>query len=65
VDPIKRTVDVHTTPDRFTRLKESETLDGGTLLPGFRLPLKQLFARVEKPQRQRRRRKPRVHLLLG
>jgi Uma2 family endonuclease len=57
VDPIQRTVDVHTAPDQFTRLKEDETLDGGMLLPGFRLPLKRLFARVEKP-RQRRRRKP-------
>jgi Uma2 family endonuclease len=57
VDPIQRTVDVHTAPDRFTRLKEDETLDGGTLLPGFRLPVKRLFARVEKPSR-RRRRKP-------
>jgi Uma2 family endonuclease len=58
VDPVKRTVDVHTASDKFTRLKEGETLDGGTLLPGFRLPLKKLFARVEKPQRQRKRRKP-------
>jgi Uma2 family endonuclease len=58
VDPIKRTVDVHTAADRFTRLKEGETLDGGALLLGFRLPLKQLFAKVEKPKQQRRRRKP-------
>jgi Uma2 family endonuclease len=58
VDPIQRIVDVHTAPDRFTRLKESEALDGGTLLPGFRLPLKRLFARVEKPSRRRRRSKP-------
>jgi Uma2 family endonuclease len=58
VDPVQRTVDVHTAPDRFTRLKESETLDGGTLLPGFRLPLKRLFARVEKPPRRRRRSNP-------
>jgi Uma2 family endonuclease len=58
VDPIKRTVDVHTAPDRFTRLEEDEPLDGGTLLPGFRLPLERLFARVEKPPRRRRRREP-------
>ncbi len=58
VDPVQRTVDVHTAPDRFTHLKESETLDGGTLLPGFHLPLKRLFARVEKPPRRRRRSKP-------
>lgn len=58
VDPIKRTVDVHTAPEKFTRLKEGETLDGGTLLPGFRLPLKRLFARVEKPSRRRRKNRP-------
>ncbi len=59
VDPIQRTVDVHTLPDRFVRLKEGDILDGGTLLPGFRLPLERLFARVEKPnKRRRKRRKP-------
>lgn len=55
VDPIQRIVDVHTAPDKFTRLEESEVLDGGDLLPGFRLPLERLFARVEKPQPRRRR----------
>jgi Uma2 family endonuclease len=58
VDPIQRTVEVHTTPDQFTRLEERESLDGGPLLPGFRLPLERLFARVEKSPRRRRRRKP-------
>jgi Uma2 family endonuclease len=55
VDPIQRIVDVHRAPDTFTRLEESEVLDGGNLLPGFRLPLEQLFARVEKQQPRRRR----------
>jgi Uma2 family endonuclease len=58
VDPVQRAVDVHTAPDKFTRLEEGESLSGGTLLPGFRLPLERLFARVEKPPRRRRRRKP-------
>ncbi|HTU19474.1 MAG TPA: Uma2 family endonuclease [Gemmataceae bacterium] len=57
VDPIQRTVDVYTAPDRFTRLEEGEVLDGGGVLPGFELPLKQLFARVEKPRRRRPRRR--------
>jgi Uma2 family endonuclease len=57
VDPIQRIVDVHSAPDRFIRLKEDDALDGGDLLPGFRLPLERLFARVEK--RQPRRRRPR------
>jgi Uma2 family endonuclease len=61
VDPESRTVDVHTAPDRFVCLREGNDLDGGNVLPGFRLPLDLLFARVEKPQprRQRPRRKRR------
>jgi Uma2 family endonuclease len=55
VDPDHRIVDVHTAPDKFTRLTEADTLDGGKLLPGFRLPLERLFARVEKRQSRRRR----------
>ncbi len=59
VDPDARTVDVHTAPDRFIRLDEEEVLDGGAVLPGFRLPLQRVFARVEKrqPRRRSRRRK--------
>ena len=56
VDPIKRIVDVHTSLDQFNRLKEGESLDGGSVLPGFRLPLDQLFARVDKPRRSPGRR---------
>jgi Uma2 family endonuclease len=54
VDPIQRIVDVYTAPDRFTRLEESDVLDGSDLLTGFELPLQRLFARVEKPRRRRR-----------
>jgi|SRR5579884_377759 len=57
VDPVQRAVDVHTAPDQFIRLKEGDALDGGTLLPGFRLPLDRLFARVEKPARKKTRRR--------
>ncbi len=53
VDPFKRTVDVYTAPDEVTTLGEDDTLDGGTVLPGFSLPLRQLFARV--PENLRRR----------
>jgi Uma2 family endonuclease len=55
VDPEQRHVDVHTAPDKSRRLAETDTLDGGNLLPGFRLPLERLFARVEKRQPRRRR----------
>jgi Uma2 family endonuclease len=59
VDPDSRTVDVHTALDRLVSLHEGDVLDGGDVLPGFRLPLEQLFARLEKspPCRRRPRRK--------
>lgn len=44
VHPEARTVAVYTTSDQFTLLHESETLDGGSVLPGFTLPLRDLFA---------------------
>jgi Uma2 family endonuclease len=47
VDPKTRTVDVFTAVDRCVRLTEQETLDGGEVLPGFTLPLKELFAELD------------------
>jgi Uma2 family endonuclease len=44
VDPEARTVRVYTSPTRSTLLHESDTLDGGNVLPGFRLPIRRLFA---------------------
>jgi Uma2 family endonuclease len=46
IDPEARTVHVYTAPDRFTVLTEEQILDGGVVLPGFSLPLQQLFARL-------------------
>jgi Uma2 family endonuclease len=46
VDPTKRTAQVYTAPDQSVVLTEGQTLDGGDVLPGFRLPLQKLFARV-------------------
>lgn len=48
VDPRGRTVTVYTSPDEFTVLDESATLDGADLLPGFTLPLVELFARASR-----------------
>jgi Uma2 family endonuclease len=56
VDPFKRTVAVHTAPDRVRRLAEEGMLDGGSVLPGFTLPVKDLFARLPKDFGRRRRR---------
>jgi len=47
VDPNIRTVEVYTTPDQVTVLYEAQTLEGGTVLPGFVLPLQELFAELD------------------
>ncbi len=43
MNPRLKAVTTHA-PGRITRLIESDTLDGGDVLPGFRLPLSSLFA---------------------
>jgi Uma2 family endonuclease len=50
VDPKKQTVRVFTAPDQSTLVGYEETLDGGSVLPGFSLPLRQLFARIRSPR---------------
>jgi Uma2 family endonuclease len=47
VDPRKRTVNVHTSFESGTELSENDVLDGGDVLPGFRLSLRNWFAKVE------------------
>jgi Uma2 family endonuclease len=47
VDPRTRSVDVYTSPTRFTPLTEADALDGGAVLPGFILPLRALFAELD------------------
>jgi Uma2 family endonuclease len=46
IDPRKRTVKAHLAPDRSVVRTEGQTLDGGDVLPGFRLPLRELFRRT-------------------
>jgi Uma2 family endonuclease len=65
VDSATRSVRVYTAPDQSVRLTEGQTLDGGDVLPGLRLPLKKVFAklprRAAKPLGKKRtaHRKPR------
>jgi Uma2 family endonuclease len=47
VDPDKRTVAVYSSPDSLVILTEEDTLDGGIVLVGFSLPLRQLFAELD------------------
>ena len=51
VDPRTRTVAVFTPTDakHGVTLTESDTLDGGDVLPGFRLPVATVFQRVARP----------------
>ena len=46
IDPKLRTVRVYTSPDQCVELSDRDTLDGSAVLPGFSLPLAQLFARL-------------------
>jgi Uma2 family endonuclease len=48
VDPDARTVAVYTSPNQVTTLGVADTLDGGTVLPGFALPLQQLFGELDR-----------------
>lgn len=57
VDPRKRTVEVFTQRESCVTLEESQTLTGGDVLPGYKLPLKRLFADVPRPRAQKQERK--------
>ena len=47
VDPAKRTVAVYTSLDEFIVLDERHILDGGDVLPGFQVSLREWFARID------------------
>ena len=47
VDPRTRTATVYTSPEQCTMLGENDLLTGGDVLPGFELPLRELFAEIE------------------
>ena len=44
IDPKTHTADVYTSPTQCRHLRPNQTLEGGDVLPGFKLPLKELFA---------------------
>jgi Uma2 family endonuclease len=54
VNPRKRVVRVYTAPDQSAELTESDTLDGGEVLPGLQLPVRRIFERLPKRARKRR-----------
>jgi len=46
VYPVTRTILVHTGPGQSATLREGQALDGGDVLPGFALPVAELFDRA-------------------
>lgn len=58
VYPDRKEVEVYTSVNRFRTLSMTDALDGGALLPGFRLPLADLFAARGAGKRRGGRRKP-------
>jgi Uma2 family endonuclease len=56
VDPRKRSVRVYSAPDRFRLLTEDQSLDGGDVLPGLNLPLREVFALLEEEPAPKKRR---------
>jgi Uma2 family endonuclease len=46
VDPRSRTARVYTSPETWTEVSEDGALDGGTVLPGFRLSMRHWFDRA-------------------
>ena len=49
IDPKARTADAYTAPDAKTEIPADGTLDGGAVLPGFTLPLADLFVDLPAP----------------
>jgi Uma2 family endonuclease len=55
INPRQRTAEVYTAPDAPSAiLDETQALDGGKVLPGFTLPLAELFARLPASPRKTR-----------
>ncbi len=48
IDPDARTVTVFTAPEQSKEVNEDQILDGGDVLPGFTLALRELFAELDR-----------------
>lgn len=48
IDPETRTAKVYTSLDAFSTLTEGDSLDGGEVLPGFRMALRDVFAELDR-----------------
>jgi Uma2 family endonuclease len=61
IDPDMRCGHIYTAPDEKRLVTEDEAMDGGDVLPGFLLPLRDLFALLpdEQPKHSKSKRSPR------
>jgi Uma2 family endonuclease len=48
IQPRTQTAEVYTSPTKKVKVAKDEALDGGDVLPGFSLPLKQVFGRLKR-----------------
>jgi Uma2 family endonuclease len=55
VRPRQRSVDVYVSPAQFTRITASMTLEGSDVLPGFALPVSELFRMPTPPAKGERK----------
>lgn len=55
IDPAAKTAKVYTSAKKFKELDEAGTLDGGKVLPGFVLPLADVFAAGTRKRKKPRR----------
>lgn len=46
IDPVTTVVEVMTSPSNFVQVSRDKALSGGTILPGFILPLRSLFVEI-------------------
>jgi Uma2 family endonuclease len=51
INPKTKTADVYTSPTDRRHLRSTQSLDGGDVLPGFKLSLKELFASTRRRKR--------------
>ena len=54
IDPETQTAKVHTSAARFKEIGPDGVLDGGKVLPGFKLPLADLFAATKRRKKKSR-----------
>jgi Uma2 family endonuclease len=50
IDPATRSAKAYTAPEQCLEIAENGSLSGGDVLPGFELPLKELFKQIEEPK---------------